>query len=89
MDPDTGVFSPTEDAEGLDVGYLGMEESEAVTAAERNEVSEVRVIRLPFTSAYRLDYKLNASTLQSSRIESFGLLSSDQVPRTPDTGLLL
>ena len=57
MDPDTGFFSPIQDAEWLDLGYVGMEESEAVIAAERNEVSEVRVFRLPFRSAYRLDYK--------------------------------
>lgn len=55
--PDTGFFSPTEDPEWLDFGYVGMDEDEAVAAAEHDGIGEIRVFRLPFRSAYRLDYK--------------------------------
>jgi hypothetical protein len=56
-DPDTGFFSPTDDPEWLDIGYSGMDETEAVAAAERKGVAEIRVFPLPFRSVYRKDYK--------------------------------
>jgi hypothetical protein len=55
-DDDTGFFSLTEGPEWLDIGYVGMDEGEAV-AAERDGIAEVRVVRLSLRSAFRLDHK--------------------------------
>jgi len=54
---DTGFFSLTKDPEWPDIGYVGMDEDEAVAVAERGGIAEVRVVRLPFRSAFRLDRK--------------------------------
>ena len=56
-DPDTGFFSLNNDPEWRDIGYKGLDEAEAVAAAERKGVAEIQVFRLPFRSFYRLDYK--------------------------------
>ena len=72
-DPDTGFFGLTEDLEWSDIGYVGVDEDAAVEAAERHGIAEIRVFRLPFRSAYRLDHmpeRLNLAISQGQVIRA-------------------